>query len=166
LNRLETLNLNGNLLASLKLPAGLTHLTGLFLTANQLASLTLPADLAQLSTLAFLSNPLATLVLSETLAASSNLTINLSQTVATLPGQGVSVFIYPQVIQLARIHQPIGAFQFAVLGPPGVYAILGSANLAGWTELGRVTNTLGAIVFTDTTAHLSPRKFYRARLAP
>ena len=35
-----------------------------------------------------------------------------------------------------------------------------------WSELGAATNSLGSIVFTDTTTHLSPRKFYRARFVP
>ena len=61
----------------------------------------------------------------------------------------------------SRIRQPIGAFQFAVTGPPGVYTVLGSPDLAAWSELGAVSNSLGAIVFTDVTAHLSPQKFYR-----
>ncbi len=35
-------------------------------------------------------------------------------------------------------------------------------DLVAWSDLGFATNKLGAIVFTDVTAHLSPRKFYRA----
>jgi len=35
--------------------------------------------------------------------------------------------------------------------------------LVAWSELGATTNTLGIIVFTDATADLSTRKFYRAR---
>src|SRR5262249_16738295 len=151
----------GNRLSSLTLPAGLTRLSGLFLVSNQLTNLTLPPDLTNLVALSFLSNPLTTFVVPEPLAASTNLIVNF-QTVSSLPSQGVSVFPYPLTVQLVRIRQPVGAFQFAVTGPPGAYSILASTDLAGWSELGTVTNPLGAIVFTDVEAHLSPQKFYRA----
>src|SRR5262249_34130635 len=107
--------------------------------------------------LGFLANPLATLVLSDSLAAT-----NLVDTVAALRSQGVSVFTYPLAVQLIRPRQLVGAFQFAVIGPPGVYAVVGSPDLAAWGELGAVTNILGTIVFTDGTAHLAPVQFYRA----
>jgi formylglycine-generating enzyme required for sulfatase activity len=74
------------------------------------------------------------------------------------------VFPYPLTVQLIRLRQPIGAFQFAITGPPGVYAVLSSTDLGVWSELSTVTNRLGSIVFTDVTAHLSPQKFYRALL--
>jgi hypothetical protein len=45
------------------------------------------------------------------------------------------------------------------VGPPAVYAILSSTNLTDWSELGFTTNQLGAINFTDVTAHLSPQKY-------
>jgi hypothetical protein len=72
------------------------------------------------------------------------------------------VFTYPLTVQLVRVRQPLGAFQFAITGPPGAYTILGSTDLAGWSVVGAVDNPLGAVVFTDVTAHLSPQKFYRA----
>jgi formylglycine-generating enzyme required for sulfatase activity len=139
------------------LPAGLTNLAGLFFVNNQLTNVTLPPDLTQLVGLGFLANPLNTFVLPEPLA-----TANLAGDVASLQNQGVSVFTYPLTIQLIRLRQPIGAFQFAVTGPPGVYAVLGSADLAVWNALGTVTNPLGSIVFTDVTAHLASQRFYRA----
>jgi len=163
LNRLETLDLGGNLLTSLTLPSGLTNLTGLFLTANNLTSLTLPPDMTQLQALGFLINPLTTLVISEQLAGSTNLSINLG-TVDSLRNQGVSVFTYPLTIQLVPLGQPLGAFQFTITGPPGVYAVASSTNLTEFNKFGDVTNTLGAVVFTDTTAQLSPLKFYTAFL--
>jgi formylglycine-generating enzyme required for sulfatase activity len=55
-----------------------------------------------------------------------------------------------------------GAFQAGVTGPPGVYAIFSSTDLAAWNALGAVTNSLGSINFTDETAPLSQQKFYRA----
>ena len=159
LNRLESLNVGGNQLTSLNLPAGLTNLVGLFFVGNQLTNVTLPPDMTQLIGLGFLANPLATFVLPETLAAT-----NLAGDVATLRNQGVEVFTYPLAVELIRLRQPIGAFQFAVTGPPGVYAVLASPDLAVWSELGAVTNSLGSIVFTDVAAHLSPQKFYRVLL--
>jgi formylglycine-generating enzyme required for sulfatase activity len=125
--------------------------------SNQLTSLTLPPDMTQLLTLVLNGNPLASLILSEPLAAT-----NLTNTVSLLQNQGVTVFTYPLAARLFRLRQPIGAFQFALTGPPGAYAILASTDLATWNELGTVTNKLGNIVFTDGTAHLSQKKFYRA----
>jgi hypothetical protein len=181
LSRLNFLRLSENKLASFTLPSGLTNLTAVFLRSNQLTnltlspdlinlvqidvlgnqltSLTLPPDATKLSTLVLDGNPLTTLVLSEPLAAT-----NLAGTVSTLQNQGVTVFTYPLAIQLIRISEPIGAFQFAINGPPGVYTVLSSTDLAVWSELGTSTNLHGKIVFTDGTANLSPRRFYRARL--
>jgi formylglycine-generating enzyme required for sulfatase activity len=156
---LESLNLGGNQLAVLTLPAGLTNLVGLFVTGNQLTSLTLPPDMTKLIGFGFLGNPLITFVLPETLAAT-----NLAGDVTALLEQGVSVFTYPLEVRLIRLRQPIGAFQFAVAGPPGVYTVLRSTNLAAWGPLAAVANPLGTIVFTDVEAHLSSQKFYRALL--
>jgi hypothetical protein len=108
--------------------------------------------------LGVLGNPLTTFVLSEALAT------NLAEDVIALRNQGVSVFTYPLTIQLFQLRQPIGAFQFAITGPPGSYVVLGSPDLAAWAVLEVVNNPLGNVVFTDGTAHLSPRKFYRALL--
>jgi len=126
---------------------------------NQLTNLTLPPDMQQLMGIFADGNPLTTFVLSEPLAAT-----NLAGTVASLQNQGVSVFTYPLAIQLVRPRTLVGAFQFGITGPPGVYAVLGSADLAVWSALGVVTNSLGSINFTDVTANLSPQKFYRALL--
>jgi formylglycine-generating enzyme required for sulfatase activity len=78
--------------------------------------------------------------------------------------QGVSVFTYPLAIQLFGPRTALGAFQFGISGPLGVYTVLGSTNLALWSVLGPATNTLGSINFNDVTANLSPQKFYRALL--
>lgn len=159
LNRLETLDLSGNRLTRLNLPGGLTNLTGLFFVANQLTNVTLPPDMTRLADLGYLANPLTTFVLAEALAAT-----NLAGDVATLQGQGIPVFTYPPEVQLIRLRQPIGAFQFGIAGPPGVYAVFASTDLAVWSELRTVPNPLGRVVFTDGEAHLSSRKFYRAFL--
>jgi formylglycine-generating enzyme required for sulfatase activity len=159
LSHLESLNISGNQLTSLNLPSGLTNLTGLFFVANELTSVTLPPDMTQLTSLGFLANPLTTFVLSEELAATG-----LAPDVAALRNQGVNVFTYPLDVQLIRIRQPIGAFQFAISGPPGVYSVLGSSDLVTWSNIRSVSNGLGNVVFTDGEAHLSSRKFYRAML--
>jgi hypothetical protein len=100
-------------------------------------------------------NPLTTLILSEQVAAT-----NSAATVAFLRSQGVSVFTYPLAIRLIGPHgTDPGAFEFALAGPPGIYTLLSSTNLAAWSALGAVTNTLGSILFTDVMAHLSPLKF-------
>jgi formylglycine-generating enzyme required for sulfatase activity len=159
LSHLESLNLGGNQLTSITLPAGLTNLQGLFLTGNLLTNITLPPDMTQLIGFGFLGNPLVSFVLPEPLAVT-----NLAGDVAFLREQGVSVFTYPLAVQLLRPRTSIGAFQFGITGPPGVYSVLGSTNLADWSVVGTVTNTLGALNFTDVAAHFSARKFYRALL--
>lgn len=159
LSRLVQIDALGNQLANLILPPGLISLTNLFLSGNQLTSLTLPPDMTQLVWLVLDGNPLTTLVLSQPLAAS-----NLQDTVATLQGQGVSVFTYPLAIQLVRPRPLTGAFQFGITGPPGVYVVLGSADLVAWTEVGIATNSLGSVAFNDVESHLSPLRFYRAQL--
>jgi hypothetical protein len=57
-----------------------------------------------------------------------------------------------------------GAFGFTLTGPPAVYTILGSTDLAAWSQLGTLTNTLGAAIFTDAEVTNSSPKFYRAHL--
>jgi len=181
LTQLDFLRLAGNQLTSLTLPAGLTNLSVLFLRfnqltnltlppdltrlvqidvrGNQLGSLTLPPDMTNLSTLVLDGNPLTTFILSEPMAAT-----NLAAVVATLRNQGVSVFTYPLTIQLVRPRELVGAFQFGITGPPGVYSVLGSTNLATWSAVGVATNLLGSVNFHDATANASPQKFYRAVL--
>jgi Leucine-rich repeat (LRR) protein len=161
LTNLGRLTINGNQLTNLVLPSDMMSLAFLDVRGNQLTRLTLPQGVTKLTALFVDGNPLTAFVLSEPLAAT-----NLAATVATLQGQGVNVFTYPLAVQLIRIKQPIGAFQFTIAGPPGAYAVDASPDLVNWIELSVSTNTLGKFVFTDGTAHLSPRKFYRARTAP
>jgi hypothetical protein len=157
---LTTLWLYYNQLSSLTLPTDLTSLTDLDLGFNQLTSLTLPADLTSLSTLNLDDNPLLqTFVLSEPLAAT-----RLADQVASLRGEGVSVYVYPVAVSLVSGQRTIaGAFEFTLTGPPGAYTIMGSANLAAWSELGTLTNEIGTAVFTDLTVTNSLQNFYRAR---
>jgi len=158
---LVDLDLGENQLASFTLPPGMTSLISVDLDANQMTSVTLPPDATNLTSIFVDGNPINTFVLSEALA-----TNGLSTTVAALERRGVQVFTYPDVPRLFRLRLPIGAFQFALTGPPGAYSVLGSSDLTTWTEVGITTNTLGTLVFTDTTAHLSTNKFYRALLLP
>ena len=146
------------------LPPGLTNLTGLFITSNQLTNLTLPPDMIHLAVLGFIANPLTTLVLSEPLAASTNLSINSGETIASLRDQGISVYTYPLVLHLVQPRALTGAFQFAVAGPPGVYAVLGSTDLSVWSQLAVLTNQLGSAFFTELPESFVSRKFYRVRL--
>lgn len=162
LNHLQSISLSGNALTSLTLPAGLTNLTGLFLTGNLLTELVLPPDMTSLAALGFLDNPLTTLVLSKTLAASTNLIVNF-ETIASLPDQGITVLTYPLAISLLKPEQSLeNAFEFTIEGPPGIYAVFGTTNFVDWSKLSEATNELGSILFTDTEARLSTRKFYRA----
>ena len=116
--------------------------------------------MTNLTTLFLAGNPLTTLVLSEPMAAT------LSNLVASLKSSGVNVFTYPLDVQLIRIREPIGAFQFAVSGPPSTYTVLASTNLANWDPIGSVSNPLGKIVFTDEMSHNFPQRFYRVAKSP
>lgn len=158
---LLALDLENNQLTSLALPTSLTNLIVLALEHNQLTSLILPPGMLRLSSLFLGDNPLNALVLPE--PAATNLLAGL---VATMQGEGVNVFIYPLTVQLIRPRQPIGAFQFAINGPPGAYTVLVSTNLTDWSELVVSTNSVGKVTLTDGTAHLSPQKFYRTSFSP
>ena len=162
LNRLETLDVGGNALTSLTLPSGLIHLAGSFFVGNQITSLTLPPDMTNLVSLGFLANPFTTLVAPETLD-----TTNLGGVFGTLESQGVVVFSSPLTVQLISLRRTAdGAFQFALSGPPGIYTVVASSDLIGWSDLATVTNELGFARFDDGQANLSPQKFYRARSGP
>jgi internalin A len=174
LTNLTTLDLHNNQLTNLTLPAGLTSLKALDLGGNQLTKLTLPTDLTRLIALRLDNNPLLkTLVLPEELAVTA-----LANQVANLTGQGVSIYVYRRLEGGRVIQFPLtvsldsgrrttaGTFQFALTGPPGAYTILGSADLAAWSELGTLTNKLGIAVFIDLTVTNSLQNFYRVRPAP
>lgn len=181
LRELSFLRVSGNKLATFTLPAGMTNLSAVFLRSNQLANLTLSEgltrlvqidvggnqltnltllpDMTQLITLGLEGNPLTTLVLAEPAAAA-----NLPGVVSQLRNQGVSVFTYPLEAQLVRPLMLIGAFKFGITGPPGVYTVLGSTNLATWSTVGVASNPLGSVNFHDVTTNVLPQKFYRALL--
>jgi len=159
LTNLTAVFLQTNRLTSLVLPAGLTHLVQVDVRGNSLTNLTLPPDMTQFTTLVVDGNPLATLVLSEPLS-----TGNLAFTVQTLRNQGVSVFDYPLSIHLTLAReQPIGAFRFAINGPPGVYTVFESTNLVTWSPIGPAANPLGSVFFAVQT-NLTSHRFYRALL--
>jgi len=121
----------------------------------------LPDGLTNLDTLFLEGNRLRLLVLPDSLAAT-----NLAATVTSLRNQGVSVFAYPLAASLISPRRTEnGDFEFTVTGPPSVYTVFGSIDLAAWSELGVTTNALGRSVFIDATGAPSERKFYRARFA-
>ena len=159
LNHLVQIDLSGNKLFSLTLPGGLTNLSVLTLDGNQLTNVTLPPDMTKLGTLTLTGNPLTTLVLSEALAAT-----RLASFVTLLPDQGVSVFTYPLAVSLLKSNRTLegNAFEFFIVGPPDIYAVLSSTNLAAWSILGTAINEFGSILFTDTDVNFSPQKFYQA----
>jgi hypothetical protein len=159
MTNLSSLDIESNALTSLTLPTGLTRLTTLDLAGNQFTTITLPPDMQQLTGLFVDRNPLTTLVLSEPSAAT-----NLAGPIASLRDQGISVFTYPLAVRLLSPRQTVaGAFQFTLTGPPGVYNVLASSDLATWSELSAATNLLGSVEFTDETTELSAQKFYSAR---
>ena len=156
LTNLDTLFLEGNVLTNFDLPAGLISLTQLNLSDNQLTNLTIPPDMTNLRSVDLDGNPLTRLVLSEQEA------VNLPGLIATLQTLDIPIFKYPQDIRLTKLIQSQGAFRFGITGPPGVYTVYSSTNLTAWVPLNFVDIPLGGIFFTDTEAHLSLRKFYRA----
>jgi len=159
LTNLVELDLSANQLSTFTFPSSLTNLSELDLSGNQLSTLTLPPDVMQLTNLDLTLNPLTILALSEPLAS-----VNLAETVASLRDQGVFVSSYPRTSQLISPRRTEdGEFTFAVIGPPGVYAVLGSVDFSTWSELGALTNDFGVARFSDTGAALSPHKFYRVR---
>jgi formylglycine-generating enzyme required for sulfatase activity len=182
LNQLFFLRLPDNQLTSFTLPPGLTNLASLFLQNNQLTNVVfstgmrqlsqidlrsnnlstviLPPDMTNLTSLLLDGNPLLTLVLSEPMA------IKLSSFVTSLENHGVNVYPYPLTAQLIRSQQLVGAFQFAISGPPGAYTVLASTNLVTWSPLVTVSNGLGKVVVTDGTANQAPQKFYRTVIQP
>jgi len=159
LNHLMHLNLNGNKLTSLTLLPGLTSLAFLNLTDNQLTNLTLPPDVQQVTGLFMGGNPLTTLVLSEPLAITG-----MASVVDSFRNQGISVLTYPLVAKLVQPLMLAGSFKFGMTGPPGVYTVLGSTNLATWSAVSVATNPLGSVIFHEVTTNVLPQKFYRVVL--
>ncbi len=158
LNQLLDLDALGNQLSSFIVPPGLDGLTNLILSGNQLTNLTLPPDLTHLTSVVLNGNPLTQLVLSEPEAA------NVAETIAALQGLGIPVYVYPLMIQLQKQQRlEGGTFRFAITGPPGDYRVFGSTNLVEWSELAVSSNPLGSIFVTDTTAQVSPQKYYRVQ---
>jgi hypothetical protein len=157
LTSLTTLDLSYNQLTNFTLPPGLTSLTTLDLSYNHLTSLTLLTGLTNLTTLYLSGNPLTTLVLPEPLA------FRAAGWVANSQIQGASVYTYPLAVSLVSPHPNLFAgFGFGLTGPPAVYTILSSTDLAAWNQVGTLTNTVGAVVFTDAQATNSVHRFYRA----
>src|SRR5262249_18777886 len=152
MTNLQEIFLQDNRLTNFSLPPNLIALVNLQLANNQITSLALPVDMTSLRNLILVGNPITTLFLSEVEAA------NLAQTVAALRAQGFPIVTSAPTILLVQPRRLAAAMQFGITGPPGIYTVFGSTNLATWSPLGFATNTLGTVSFTDTTVNLSPRK--------
>lgn len=75
----------------------------------------------------------------------------------------LDVFTNNFVLRSPRVAGSL--FRFDLSGPIGcVYAIDGSANLIGWTQVAIVTNSTGTITFQDPVTSNPPWRFYRVRL--
>ena len=75
----------------------------------------------------------------------------------------IRIHHYPLAVRLVTpLWTQSGTFGFTLTGPPAVYNILSSTNLADWTGVGILTNRLGAAVFTVPQAALSSQGFYDA----
>lgn len=159
LSHLSLLVVSGNQLRSLTFPNGLVSLGFLDVNSNQLSSVTFPSDLQQLNAFFMAGNPLTSFVLSEPLAATG-----MASVVDSLLRQGVGIFAYPLASRLVRSLPLAGAFEFKITGPPGVYSVLSSTNLAAWDVSATVTNPLGSISFVDVAAPSGSRKFYQTLL--
>jgi hypothetical protein len=91
----------------------------------------------------------------------------LEATVASLKTQGVTVYTYPLTVSLVSPARTLASgFGFTLTGPPALYSILSSTDLATWSTPVSLNNTLGAVAFTDPAATNWPQKFYRARFGP
>jgi formylglycine-generating enzyme required for sulfatase activity len=154
LDKLSFLYLLGNQLSNLSLPSGMTNLRTLVVNGNQLTNITLPPDVTRLATLFAAENPLTSLVLSEDLASTG-----LASLVNSFTNQGISVFTYPLQVQLLRPRSLIGAFQFGISGPPGVYSVFSSTHLPTWTLQAVSTNNFGAVNFLDVSAGTEAKLF-------
>jgi formylglycine-generating enzyme required for sulfatase activity len=159
LNHLSLLVASRNQLCNLPLPTGLTALAFVELNNNQLTNLTLPSDMQQLAALFLANNPITSFVLSEPLAATG-----MASVVDSLRNQGIPVFTYPLSVRLDQSLMAVGSFKFGIAGPPGVYSLFGSTNLAKWSEVGVATNPLGAVDFHHVTTNVLSQRFYRALL--
>jgi len=155
---LKVMDLGLNQLTNFILPVGLTNLNVLALEHNQLTSLTLPPDMTGLTSLVLGGNPLTSFVLSDVAA-----TNQLPDLVASLRSGDIPVFTYPLTIQIVKPLPLIGAFKLGITGPPGVYTVLGSTDLATWFEVGFASNAFGGVNFVDIHANQFERKFYRVQ---
>src|SRR5204862_2406067 len=120
-------------------------LNSLDLSNNQFTDLTLPAELTNLTELGVARNPLKTVVLSSQVEQTS-----LTDELASLKNDGITVFAYPLTIRVASAHaQNAGRAAFTVSGPPGTYRVEVTTDLKTWTELKTAANTTGTVEFTD-----------------
>jgi formylglycine-generating enzyme required for sulfatase activity len=157
--KLSLIVLSRNQLDSLVLAPGLISLAFLEVTSNRLTNITLPPDVQELIGIFAADNPVATFVLSEPLAVTG-----MASVVASYRNQGVSIFSYPLAVHLVPFAAIEETFEIGIAGPSGVYSVLGSTNLTGWSSIGIASNAFGSVTFHQENDNLSPRTFYRALL--
>jgi internalin A len=73
----------------------------------------------------------------------------------------------PEEIRLDQFKRIGTQVRMTLLSPPGLqFEMQTSTNLAAWTSLGFVTNSTGALNFTNLPPANPSRRFYRARMLP
>ena len=173
---LSYLVLSDNELTAFPALGGLPNLQTLYLSTNKITDLSNITTVPSLRWLYLAGNNLQVI---DPLESASlyyvDLTWNLlntspdSQATAALQqlaNNGVyAAYIPQQTAALPALTLPIrlggGQYQFTINSPPGqVFQVQVSTNLTTWTLLRSVTNTTGALVFTDSSA-AGTHQFYR-----
>jgi internalin A len=173
---LNYLVLSDNELTAFPALGGLPNLQALFLSTNKITDLSNITTVPTLRWLYLAGNDLQVI---DPLESANlfyvDLTYNLlntspdSQATAALQqlaDNGVNAVQIPQqAAALPTITLPLrlggGQNQFTINSPPGqMFQVQVSTNLATWTLLRFVTNTTGALIFTDSSA-AGTHQFYR-----
>jgi hypothetical protein len=89
----------------------------------------------------------------------------LSDQIALLSEDGVSVQTYPEVPRLAIDRTSASGanddLSLTLAGAPGIYTVSRSVNLTDWTDSGKLTNVLGRATFTEPRVGELAHLFYR-----
>ena len=159
LTTLRNLDLDWNPLIDVSSLSGQTSLRGLSLRNTGLTNLILLSGLRNLKYLDLNGNPLTLLVLPEPVVGA------VCPPIEDLRNQGVAVYVYPLETRLIAEHQSsVGTFRFTLAGPPGSYRVQITADFSSWADLDAVTNVNGSAEFTDSSAGLRARSFYRVKM--
>ena len=154
--RLVNLGLAGNGITDISPLATLTYLRWITLWNNNVQDISALSGLTNLNYVDLRYNLLNWFA--------PNPTLTLIQ---TLQSRGVIVDYDPQQAGAIFLVSPMqlggGQFQFTVQSASGgILEIWSSTTLTNWTWLGYVTNTTGAVTFTDSSTP-TDQKFYRAQ---